>query len=261
MLVFLESMEELVNELSFALNLHKDHLVIFTIGLMLSFIAIWIIIMIVRCLSGGSRDQVPGRQNYLHYGNGSYGLTRPPPPQSILDMAKLSFQTGNTDSIIRFVSKNSCDINSSLTSDGLNLFMCSCIGGEPSLIKFLLKNGGDVNQTTAEGNSVLYLATFGILKLAEMKNRETRARDEREGIHTLELLIKAGCDVNACNEFGFSALHLAISHHNVEIIHFLLRNNASAFATSKSGVTPMHLAASSGFSEAVRLMQRFSRET
>ena len=73
-------------------------------------------------------------------------------------------------------------------------------------------------------------------KSFDRKNSEVSASD------IAELLVSAGADVNAGDENGSTALHLAVRSGNIDLVNFLLRHNARLDARDKDGQTPLHLA-------------------
>lgn len=56
--------------------------------------------------------------------------------------------------------------------------------------------------------------------------------------------------------FGYTVLHEAVASRNTEILDYLLEQTeaASVNSTAKSGYTPLHMAASSGLADSVRVL-------
>ena len=73
-------------------------------------------------------------------------------------------------------------------------------------------------------------------KSFDQKNSEVSASDIGK------ILIFAGSDVNASNKDGVTALHLAVRSGNMDLVKFLLNQNARLDLRDKNGQTPLHLA-------------------
>jgi ankyrin repeat protein len=63
----------------------------------------------------------------------------------------------------------------------------------------------------------------------------------------IKILLAQGADINAADEQGNTALHMAVAMASEEVVKLLLNRGASVNA--KKGYTPLHLAAYSGYVE------------
>ncbi|KAL3831623.1 hypothetical protein ACJMK2_023356 [Sinanodonta woodiana] len=162
---------------------------------------------------------------------------------SIFDLAKTAYEPGHTEAVMHLVEKLHYDVNFAMPSNGLTLFLCSCLSGKRDLINFLLKKGADATLTTKEGDSALYLATFGVLN------------SPRPDTRVLEDLIKAGCCINTSNLRGYTPLHRAASKGDLSVIRTLLRYGADPYIASASGVYPIDSAINAGNLEAAELLK------
>lgn len=64
-------------------------------------------------------------------------------------------------------------------------------------------------------------------------------------------------NINALNKFGLTALHEAVWLNNLEVVQFLLENNANPNAGSQSRQRPLHLAATNGSARLVSMLVKF----
>ncbi|KAB8611416.1 hypothetical protein FH972_025921 [Carpinus fangiana] len=71
---------------------------------------------------------------------------------------------------------------------------------------------------------------------------------------TIRLLVEAGVNIHAENQYGWTALHAALSYDHVAAAQILLFNNASLMATAKDGKTALHFAAIHGSTEGISLL-------
>ena len=80
----------------------------------------------------------------------------------------------------------------------------------------------------------------------------------KENSDCLPLLISNGADVNlGLHDFGVSALHTAVRVNAVKNVELLLKNGAEPNSVVLFSETPLHTAASMGYSECVRVLLKF----
>ncbi|XP_013399984.1 tankyrase-1 [Lingula anatina] len=168
---------------------------------------------------------------------------------TIFDLAKTAYVKGHTEAVLDMLHRHNYDINYRLPANGLSLFLCACLSGEGKLIEYLLNHGADPSLLTEEGDSALYLATFGVLNTPQ------------PDLTVLEMLIQEGCDVNHQNNKGYTSLHRAASRGNIEMIEYLLQQGADVNLFSKSGVYPMDSAVNAGHLDAAELLKTDLPET
>uniref|UniRef100_A0A4W3JXF9 Ankyrin 3 n=1 Tax=Callorhinchus milii TaxID=7868 RepID=A0A4W3JXF9_CALMI len=66
--------------------------------------------------------------------------------------------------------------------------------------------------------------------------------------------IKAGVDINICNQNGLNALHLASKEGHVEVVSQLIQLGADVDAATKKGNTALHIASLAGQAEVVKVL-------
>jgi ankyrin repeat protein len=65
-----------------------------------------------------------------------------------------------------------------------------------------------------------------------------------------------GAEVNIAQEGGWTPLHQAAAHGQIEIIKLLLEHKANVNSKSDDGSTPLQMAQNKGYSEAAELLVR-----
>jgi ankyrin repeat protein len=72
--------------------------------------------------------------------------------------------------------------------------------------------------------------------------------------HVVKNLVRKGVDINALNQTNTSPVHIAASHDNIDILNFLLQNNADILLSSQSNgsssqQTPLLTAVGAGLAQ------------
>jgi len=118
----------------------------------------------------------------------------------------------------------------------------SAVGGtfgpHPEVAKMLVDHGADVNARKNSGETVLcYALEMG------------RARGPKN-IEAIEVLLKAGADVNAPeNSMGWTPLHIAAANGYGEAAKLLIKYGADCEKKNASGQTPAQVATDGGFKD------------
>lgn len=112
--------------------------------------------------------------------------------------------------------------------------------GRLDVMRILLSNGADHRAVSRNSNRNQPLQ-------AAAANRQTEA---------VELLLKAGADVDARSHGGFTALHIAAANGTPTMVESLLRAGAEAGAKTEGGKTPMDFAVDGDHSDVVALLER-----
>ncbi|MCA0241800.1 MAG: ankyrin repeat domain-containing protein [Proteobacteria bacterium] len=122
-------------------------------------------------------------------------------------------------------------------------------------LEFFLGLKLDPRQRGPGGNTLLHVAAAGglderVLQLLLSKglalndaNGAGQLPVHVAGVKSLDVLVRAGADVDAVDGLGRTALHQAAADRRTEVVVELLRLGASVFKTDAKGRTPLHLAA------------------
>ena len=111
------------------------------------------------------------------------------------------------------------------------------------IVKLLLEHGADVSVIdVGDGGSTLHLAA-------------SKWRATLRGHEAVALLIQHGADVSSKNESGWTALHRAAHHGDVEIVRVLLQYGANVLAETNSGETAEYWATLKAHHQVVAMLQ------
>ncbi|KTF88881.1 hypothetical protein cypCar_00042086, partial [Cyprinus carpio] len=131
--------------------------------------------------------------------------------------------------------------------------------GHTAVVKALLQKGAHVDATAKDGQTALHIAVenckpqvvqmllgFGAnVQLRGGKAQETPlhiAARVKEGERVAEMLLKSGADVNAEQQNGETAMHVAARHGALQMIRALIPEGGDVTWKSKVGENPLHVA-------------------
>jgi hypothetical protein len=141
--------------------------------------------------------------------------------------------------------------------------------GRVVIARELLKNGAAVNQENADGRTPLQVALIaGKTQLAKVLVAEGAKDDPQEllfllveaGVSdrdSLDFVVGLGANVNAPNQAGSPALHLAVAGNRVLLVKRLITLGADINAADAAGRTALAIAASAGLGDIVALLEPF----
>ncbi len=157
---------------------------------------------------------------------------------------------------------------------GQSALHLAAFDGDVSTIETLVRAGASLECRDIDGfSALLSAAQFGhfdaVRTLLDAGARlEARAKDRRTALHmaaaggrtfdtptqvkghwfrqTVRLLIDRKADVGACDDEGYTPLHYAAIHDDVEVIGLLLDAGAQVGVGTQAGETPLHSAAIGG---------------
>ena len=73
-------------------------------------------------------------------------------------------------------------------------------------------------------------------------------------VKTVRVLLDAGADVDAIDNNGWRALHIAAQNGHLEVVQVLLDAGADVHATNNRGLTALHTASQNGHLEVVQVL-------
>ena len=175
---------------------------------------------------------------------------------------------------VKALLKAGCPVNA-VDSAGGSALHASVIGGSTQVIIELLNKGGsNVNSLNMEEESPLHWAArMGKSDIALELIRHGARKDLVAGVRgtalhqaaqyrhlsTVRTLLKAGCPVDVKCSNGFSVLHSAAGGGNVEVIQEL-GHVCNVNMANTDGITPLHIAACQGHTEAALKLIRLGAD-
>lgn len=133
----------------------------------------------------------------------------------------------------------------------------------------LLAHGADANAKNGAGQTPLQVALLaGKTQLAGVLVKHG-AKDDPQALlfrlaedgvsdrDSLEFLVKQGADVNATDDTGAGALHVAVSHGQLLVVKRLIALGADVNAVDGDGRTPLAIAAADDQRDIVALIEPF----
>ncbi|XP_055940721.1 uncharacterized protein LOC129971193 [Argiope bruennichi] len=173
---------------------------------------------------------------------------------------------GNVQIVELLISKGA-DIHSRDTSDQATPLIIAALRRHKSVVKVLISKGADFREIFKFGTDPVNLTIFNALRellLDENIDMNLSIVEDLEPILLLaggfghQLMIKfcleKSCNINARNEFGSTALHLAAISNHQEAVTFLLENGADINAEDSEGNTALSLAAKHNGKETVCIL-------
>ncbi|XP_075164146.1 calcium-independent phospholipase A2 VIA isoform X1 [Haematobia irritans] len=162
------------------------------------------------------------------------------------------YAAGTTKEILNIlIEKSTVNLNH-INSDGYTPLHLACLSDKPECVKALLIAGADVN-IEAKNISKLYKTSTptSVAEFLKQNANKLYTQDMKFGgspLHwcssreTLNALIMQGCNVNATNFDGRTALHVMVARNRFECVVTLLAHDAEIDIVDKDGNTPLHIA-------------------
>nr|KYP51148.1 Potassium channel AKT1 [Cajanus cajan] len=178
------------------------------------------------------------------------------------------FAAARGEDLLLQLLKKGMDPNESDNNRRTALHMAASQGKE-NCVSLLLDYGADPNIRDLDGNVALWEAMAGghesVSKLLAENGANLQYGDvgqfacsaaEQNSLNLLKEIVRYGGDITLPNSnTGTTALHVAVSEGNVEIVKFLLDHGASIDKPDKHGWTPRNLADQQSQSEIISIFQ------
>ncbi|XP_065359483.1 85/88 kDa calcium-independent phospholipase A2 isoform X2 [Calliphora vicina] len=184
--------------------------------------------------------------------------------KALLPLCKMEHLDNNSNSVFHYAASTNKEILNLLidkstvnlnhcNSDGYTPLHLACLSDKPECVKTLLIAGADVN-IEAKNISKLYKTSTptSVAEFLKQNNaNKLYTQDMKFGgtpLHwcssreTLNALIVQGCNVNATNFDGRTALHVMVARNRFECVVTLLAHDADIDVVDKDGNTPLHIA-------------------
>ncbi|CAN8003372.1 unnamed protein product, partial [Ixodes hexagonus] len=137
-----------------------------------------------------------------------------------------------------------------VNNDGYTPLQLACLTDKPECVRELLKEGADVNSASvnlADRNNSTCLGRDNVeqnvhnFQIEDMKHGGTPLHWAKT-TQCLETMIDLGCDLDAKNFQGNTALHIMVARGRLSCVISLLSHGANVNAVGSDGDTPLHAA-------------------
>jgi ankyrin repeat protein len=128
---------------------------------------------------------------------------------------------------------------------GATPFLRAAKSGDVEMMKLLLAAGADPKAALSNTTALMFAAGFGWRDGSPVAPSYDQGTPE-EATQAIALLLDLGLNVNAVNDNGDTALHVAVTGRgSPEIVRFLIAHGANLQAKNKRGQTPLAAATAS----------------
>jgi ankyrin repeat protein len=149
--------------------------------------------------------------------------------------------TGQLDRV-QTITEEDAELVNSYSSDGFKPLGLAAFFGRKEVLDFLLAHGANPNCASKNQMRVMPIHSAVAHRQPEL------------ALAMVESLLLNGAEVNVAQDGGWTPLHQAAAHGQVEIMKLLLAHGASVNAKSEDGTTPLQMAQNKGYPEAVEML-------
>ncbi len=165
-----------------------------------------------------------------------------PTPQTPKDEALIDSISDGDLAKVELLVKKGANVNSADPVKKRTALMWASVGGHLDIVKFLYGKGADINARDSDSQTALMYATRKQFKAATNNA-------------TAKFLLSNGAEVNVrSKKKGFTALMLAASAGNAELVQQLLEKGADPAIKDNFGVTALEMAQKNGKTAVVLIL-------
>lgn len=111
--------------------------------------------------------------------------------------------------------------------------------GNAEIVRTLLSAGADPRLIPTNGTTMLIAAAQTLTPKATSDGRRSYKIPEKRALEVVEIVLGLGIDINAANDAGDTAIHLAADLRNNVVIEYLASKGAAVNPKNKLGQTPL----------------------
>ena len=150
---------------------------------------------------------------------------------------------GSADLVQKYV-KNDPSLALAFAPDGFTALGLASFFGNADVVSLLIKAGADPNTVSKNSMRVTPL------------HSAVANRDGAKALELTKMLLANNAKVNVAQEGGWTPLHQAAAHGQIEVLKALLQHGADINAKSTDGQLPVDMAIQGGHQEAAALLQQ-----
>jgi ankyrin repeat protein len=145
---------------------------------------------------------------------------------------------------IRMLTEEDSGLVDSYSSDGFTPLGLAAFFGRKDVLDFLLAHGANPNAASKNQMRVLPL------------HSAVAHRQPEVALTMAESLLLNGAEVNVAQDGGWTPLHQAAAHGQMEIMKLLFAHGADVNAKSEDGTTPLQMAQNKDYPEATEMLRQ-----